>query len=53
MIWGVKGGKYGVCFAWLPIQLEDGRWAWFEMIGYTWFSRGMGGCWLYHSLRGD
>lgn len=53
MIWGKKGGKYGVCYAWLPTQLEGGQWAWLEQIGYTWWSPdGHGGCWVYHSLRG-
>lgn len=53
MIWGKKSPTGSVCYAWWWTQLNDGRWAWLEQIGFYWFSRGHGGCWVYYSLRGD
>lgn len=35
MIWGFKHGEYPpaqVVFAWYPVRLVDGRWAWWETV---------------------
>ncbi len=43
-------------FAWWPVQLDDGRWAWIEKVMRTWWEdeatnwAGDDSCWKYSQL---
>lgn len=56
MIWGRKKSdtQAYIWFAWYPVELEDGRWAWFhhvrampEPFVLHWRD------WTYHAIDGD
>lgn len=45
--------KIGIHYTWVPRRLEDGRWAWLELVGlaYSWKTQQGTGCWVYRSMR--